>query len=144
MTPPLIIRIYNNQKSNLAGGVRCHMDQKTALNASIGALVLLTATSLPGTSLLAGGIAGYLEANVPRTGARVGIVAGGIALAALHLPRFILRLNEAINNDIVHYLWVGLGHPVINGVFPYLVLPLLGGAIGAYIRAETSTNKASQ
>lgn len=55
------------------------MLKKTALNASIGTIVLFFAGS-PAVSLAAGALAGYLESNSPRYGAHVGGIAGTVAL----------------------------------------------------------------
>ncbi|WP_135306117.1 hypothetical protein [Haloarcula amylovorans] len=117
------------------------MDRKSALNTSIGTIILVVVASAPGVSLLAGGIAGYLESKNPRIGARIGIIAGAAALGIMLLFSMVVEIREAFNHGIAHYLWIGLGHPAINGIISFLVLPLLGGAIGAYIRAETSSNQ---
>ncbi|GGO02422.1 DUF5518 domain-containing protein [Haloarcula pellucida] len=117
------------------------MERKSVLNTSIGTIILVVAASAPGISLLAGGIAGYLESKNPRSGARIGITAGAVALGLMLLFSMVVEIGEAFDHGIAHYLWTGLGHPAINGIISFLILPLLGGAIGAYIRAETSSNQ---
>lgn len=117
------------------------MERKTALNTSIGTIILLSAMNVPGVSLLAGGIAGYLESKTPQIGARVGITAGAVALGFMLILSMIREVREALDHGIAHYLWVSLGSPAIDGIVPFLLLPLLGGAIGAYIRAETSSDQ---
>jgi hypothetical protein len=116
------------------------MKLKALLNTSIGTLILVSAASVPGASLLAGGMAGYLESRTPRVGARLGVLAGAVALAVTLMFSMVRKIPEATDHGITHYLWVGLGVPAIDGIMPFLVWPLLGGAIGAYIRSETSSN----
>jgi hypothetical protein len=116
------------------------MERKTLLNASIGTLILVSAASVPGASLLAGGVAGYLESRTPMIGARIGIVAGVVALAVMLISSMVRKIPEASDHGIAHYIWVGLGVPAIDGIMPFIVWPLLGGAIGAYIRSETASN----
>ena len=118
------------------------MERKTALNTSIGAIILLSAMTIPGVSLLAGGIAGYLESKTPRTGASVGIAAGTVVLGFKLISSMFQEFQEALDHGIAHYLWVGLGYPASRGIVPFLLLPLISGAIGAYIRAETSVTPA--
>ena len=117
------------------------MERKSALNTSIGTIILLVAASVPGVSLLAGGIAGYLESKRPRVGARIGVIAGAVALGLTLIVSMTREFREAFDHGIAHYLWVGLGFPAIDGITSFLILPLLGGAIGAYIRAETAANQ---
>lgn len=118
----------------------CRMKRKTLLNASIGTLILVTTPSFPSVSLLAGGMAGYLESKTPRVGARIGTIAGAVALAVVLISSMLREILAAFDHGIAHYLWVGLGSPATNGILSFIVWPLLGGAIGAYIRSETASN----
>ena len=115
------------------------MENKTALNAAIGTIVLFFASGSPTISLAAGGLAGYLESKNPRYGGRVGVVAGAVALVLVLFLSLLRNYREAVDHGISHYLWVGAGVPAIEGVMPFLVLPLVGGAIGSYVRAETDS-----
>lgn len=115
------------------------MERKFVLNASIGTIILLVASGGLGISLLAGGVAGYLESRNPRAGARIGVTTGAVALGLMLIFSMVREIHEAFDIGIAHYLWVGLGHPATDGILPFLVLPLVGGAIGAYIRAETTS-----
>ena len=115
------------------------MGNKTALNAAIGILVLFFASGGPAISLAAGGLVGYLESKNPRYGGRVGVIAGAGALVPVLILSLIRNYPEAVDHGISHYLWVGAGVPAIGGVMPFLVLPLVGGTIGSYVRAETDS-----
>lgn len=113
------------------------MRKETAINISIGTLILLISSGGPTISLAAGGLAGYLESNNPRKGTRVGVIAGAVALVLVLILSLIRNYQEAVDHGISHYLWISSGYPAIQGIMPFLVLPMVGGAIGAYIRKET-------
>lgn len=114
------------------------MNQSTKEHLVVGAIVSLVFVNLPGGPFLGGGLAGYLEGTDRRSGARVGVLAGAVAL--LVRSAFSLwetPLQEATDHGIAHFLWTGLGTPALQGIVPLLVLPLVGGAVGAYVRHET-------
>lgn len=115
------------------------MNRKTKEHVVVGAIVSFVFVNLPGGPLLGGGVAGYLEDADLRAGARVGGLAGVVALAvSVALSVGGTPISEATDHGITHFLWIGLGSPALDGLLPLVVLPLVGGGIGAYIRRETT------
>ena len=114
------------------------MDSQTRGNVVAGAIVSLVFVPYPGVPLLGGALAGYLEGEGLRSGVRVGLLTGllalGASLALAALP-WVPRLTAGALADP---LWEGVIHPLSEGVVPLLVLPLVGGGVGAHVRRATA------
>jgi membrane glycosyltransferase len=118
------------------------MERNELRTAAIGAVVTIALSFTGFSALLGGGVAGYLQREPPKRGARVGAISGGIAV----LPVLLVLLFGVV---------LLLGQPSALGIpggaelaFVLLVLfPLLfgwiiglsavGGFLGAYVRSET-------
>lgn len=113
------------------------MDSQTKGNVVVGAIVSFVFVGYSGAPLIGGALAGYLEGSDLRAGSRVGVMAGLVALAAL----FVLSVGNALldvpNFELMDILWDGILDPAREGFVPLVVLPLIGGGIGAYVRRET-------
>ena len=114
----------------------------TWINAVVGAVITIGLSFTGFSPLLGGGVAGYLQAESPASGAKVGAISGGIAAVPLVT---ILVLGFAL------FAAVPAGPGGVPGGVALLViflvlLPLLllwfvglsaaGGYVGAYIHAE--------
>ena len=114
------------------------MDSKSTGHVVVGAIVSFVFLAYPGGPFLGGGLAGYLEGKEVSSGIRVGVTAGIVVLAAsmvLSAGDVLLGIDEFGFADL---LWDGIYHPVREGMVPLVVLPLIGGGIGAYVRGETT------
>jgi len=105
----------------------------TTVNALAGAaLTVLTATAVPLSPVVGGGLAGYLEAGEERDGLRAGLLAGGVAapLLLIALFLFLAPLLRAVG-ELSEPGTVGV---VVPAVTMYVLgLSALGGYLGARI-----------
>lgn len=60
-------------------------NEKTLFNAAIGAVVTIGLSFTGVSPLLGGGVAGYLQGESPKRGARIGAISGALAVAPLFL-----------------------------------------------------------
>jgi len=115
-------------------------------NAAIGAVVTIVLSFTGFSALLGGGIAGYLQDEPPKRGARTGAVSGGIAVLPMLLVLvlgFVLYLGQPTA------LGVGGGLNLI--VILFVMFPLLfgwiiglsavGGYLGGYLRSESGARR---
>lgn len=112
------------------------MDSQTTRHAVVGAIVSFVFLGYAGAPFVGGGLAGYLDDQDLQSGLRVGAVAGILTVAAviaLAVPDALLRGGDLSSMDM---LWEGVLDPVLEGV-PVVILSLLGGGVGAYVRRET-------
>jgi hypothetical protein len=120
------------------------MDQttKTTLkNAAIGAVVTVGLSPTGFSALLGGGIAGYLQRESPKRGARIGAISGALA----SLPVLLVLVLGA---GLFFLPSTQFGVPgglelaiVLFVMFPLLFLwtiglSAVGGYLGAYLRAD--------
>ncbi len=114
----------------------------TLLNALIGAVVSVILAFLPFSTVLGGGVAGYLQKGSRNEGLRVGAISGAIAL----IPIFLIG---SVFGGFFFLSMLGLGPRGLLGFgFLFLVvlvilvvytvaLAAVGGYLGAYIANET-------
>jgi hypothetical protein len=107
----------------------------TGINALLGGLVGIVLAFLPFSTILGGGVAGYLQGSDPKAGLRVGTLAGLVML----LP-FVLIMFFAL------FLLGFAGVPRAIGIVGVLALVFvavytiglgaLGGYLGVYVKNE--------
>jgi hypothetical protein len=114
------------------------MDSQTRGNVVAGAIVSLVFVPYPGVPLLGGALAGYLEGEGPRWGVRVGLLTGLVALGVSIALAALPRIPVVTAGGFVDPLWEGFIHPLSEGFVPLLVLPLVGGGVGAHVHRETA------
>ena len=115
---------------------------QTGLNAFIGAVITIGLSFTGFSPLLGGGVAGYLQAQSPRTGAKVGAISGVIATLPV---LFILALGVMF----LPFFGFGPGVPMGGfgfGILALVMVPMLvvwfvilsacGGYVGAYLHSE--------
>ncbi len=114
----------------------------TLLNALIGAVVTVVLAFIPFSTVLGGGVAGYLQKGARNDGLRVGAISGLIAL----VPIFIFG---TLFGGMFMFSMLGLGpRGMLSFGFIFLLglffivlytvaLSALGGYLGAYIATET-------
>jgi hypothetical protein len=110
-------------------------------DAVIGAVVTVVLSFTGFSALLGGGIAGYLQAEPPKRGARVGAISGGIAVLPIVL---VLVLGFVLYLGQPSALGVGGGLNLV--IILFVMFPLLfawviglsavGGYLGGYLRSE--------
>mgnify|MGYP007026970435 CR=1 FL=1 len=115
------------------------MDSQTKGNIVVGAIVSFVFAAYAGGPLIGGALAGYLEDSDLRSGSRVGVMAGIVALiASVVLAVGNLLLGITAGYGLMHIIFAGIFEPIREGIIPLVVLPLVGGGIGAYMRRETA------
>ena len=114
----------------------------TFLNALIGAVVSVVLAFLPFSTVLGGGVAGYLQKGPRDEGLRVGAISGLIAM----VPMFLFA---TLFGGMFFFSMLGLGPRGLMGMsFIFLIgllflvlyvvaLSAVGGYLGAYIATET-------
>ena len=112
------------------------MDSHTRGHVVVGAIVSFVFVAYSGGPFVGGALAGYLEGSDVRSGFRVGVLAGSVALAA----SLVLAIGDTLLGvaafDLMDVLWEGVLDPAQDGIVPLVLLPLVGGGIGAYVRRE--------
>lgn len=117
------------------------MERTELRNAAVGAVVTIVLSFTGFSAVLGGGIAGYLQAEPPRRGARVGAISGGIAVVPILLvllAGFVLVLGQpsALGAGGVELAFVLL--VLFPLLFAWIVgLSALGGYLGASLRPES-------
>lgn len=113
----------------------------TLLNALIGAVVSVVLAFLPFSTVLGGGVAGYLQNEPRKEGLRVGAISGAIAM----IPIFLF---VSLFGGMFFFSMLGLGPRGLLGMsFIFIIgllflvlytvaLAALGGYLGAYIARE--------
>ena len=111
-----------------------NMDKRTKGNIVVGAIVSFVFAAYAGGPLIGGAIAGYLEGSDLRWGIRVGAMAGIV----VWIVSFVLTVENTLLGTEPYYGARSLLYGTLTrGIVPHVVLPLVGGGIGAYIRRET-------
>jgi len=119
------------------------MVERTELrNAAIGAVVTIALSFTGFSALFGGGVAGYLQREPPKRGARVGAISGAIAIVPVLLVLlfgFVLILGQPSALGIPGGAELAI---ILLVMFPLLFawiigLSAVGGFLGAYVRSET-------
>lgn len=107
-------------------------------NAALGSIVTLVLSFMAFSPLLGGGVAGWLQRESPKRGAKVGAISGAIALVPLmviiFLGLFVMMLPGGFGPSALLLLVLFVGLPLL-GLW-VLGLSTLGGYLGAYLREE--------
>mgnify|MGYP006280767229 CR=1 FL=1 len=113
------------------------MNNKTKEHVVVGAIVSFVFVAYSGGPFVGGALAGYLEGSDLRSGVRVGALAGSVALAA----SVVLAIGETVLGitplTLMGILSGDVYTTVQYGIGPLVLVPLVGGGIGAYVRRET-------
>ena len=113
------------------------MDSQTKGHVAVGAIVSFVFLPYSGVPLLGGALAGYLEGADLRSGAAVGVMAGFLALAVVLAFSVVDILLGVSSFGLTEILYDGIYWPIRRAIVPLVVLPLIGGGIGAHVRRET-------
>lgn len=131
-------------------GTAADRERSAVVNALVGAAVTVVLTFLPFSSVLGGAVAGYLQGGDAGDGLRVGALSGVIATLPLVLLFAVVGLAVAagavasvgfLGVDVGWLLALGGAVVLVGFLFSmvYLVgLSALGGAVGAYVRADVA------
>ena len=124
-------------------------ERSQAVNALIGAAVTIVLTFIPFSSVLGGGVAGYLEGGEFRDGVRVGTLAGLFAAVPVLILFFFV-------GSIISFGLMGMGGGrmlAAGGAFAvfaflfvliYLIgLSALGGGVGAVVKGDADVDPAA-
>lgn len=113
----------------------------TLLNAAIGAVVTVVLSFTGFSPLLGGGVAGYLQRESRRSGAKVGAISGAIAFVPF-LFFVVLIFGFVLAGGLMHGLPGGAELLVVLFIlFPFFIawnvgLGALGGYLGTFLREE--------
>lgn len=136
-----IQRIISSHKS--IGSYRATMTEQNGwIHATIGAVITVVFSFTGFSPLLGGGVAGYLHGGSHKRGARIGAIAGAIALlpAFLMLALIATAFMAFAATDVVFH--GGIELLIIFGImFPFMILwvvglSAVGGYLGAYLKSE--------
>ncbi|WP_440764786.1 DUF5518 domain-containing protein [Natronorubrum sp. DTA7] len=108
----------------------------TIFNALVGGAAGIVLSFVPGSTLLGGGVAGYLEGGQPADGLRVGALAGLVMLVPFVFFGFLASV-----------LFLGVGGSALGfgalfvvflvfGAFYTVGLSILGAVLGIYVKNE--------
>lgn len=122
-----------------SGGERA---TSTLLNALIGGVVGVLLSFIPFSTVLGGGVAGYLEGGDWKSGGKVGAIAGLIVFVpllfvGLAVVVFIpVTASAEAGFGVQLALWVSLLVLVLLAVLYTIGLSALGGVLGVYAKNE--------
>ena len=111
-------------------------DPNTTFNALVGGAAGIVLSFVPGSTLLGGGVAGYLEGGQPADGLRVGALAGLVMLVPFVFFGFLAS---------IFFLGAGSSAPAFGALFVvFLVfgalytvgLSIVGAVLGIYVKNE--------
>lgn len=120
------------------------VDQKhapnTLLNALIGGIVGVVLSFIPFSTVLGGGVAGYLEGGDYGSGAKVGALAGLVAFLPfvfiLGIVLFFVPVISVPDAGVQLALWVSLLLIALLAAVYAVGLSLVGGILGVYVKEE--------
>ena len=112
----------------------------TVLNGLIGGVVAIVLAFVPFSTVLGGGVAGYLEGGNYAAGAKVGAVAGIVAFVPLILvlgaALFFVPVVAVPGPRAQLALWVIVLVSVLATAAYAVGLSVIGGVLGAYLKSE--------
>lgn len=112
----------------------------TLLNGLIGGIVGVLLSFIPFSTVLGGGVAGYLEGGDSASGAKVGAIAGLIAFIPfvfiLGIVLFLVPVIAMPSVGVQLALWVSILFIVVFAALYTFGLSILGGIIGVYVKEE--------
>ncbi|WP_137288270.1 DUF5518 domain-containing protein [Natronorubrum halophilum] len=116
-------------------GTESNDDSNTVFNALLGGLAGIVLSFLPGSTLLGGAIAGYLEGGDPADGLRVGALAGVVMLVPFVVFGFLASMFFLGVGSSVSMFGVVLLAVLVVAVYA-VGLSILGAVFGIYVRNE--------
>lgn len=111
----------------------------TLLNALIGGIVGVVLSFIPFSTVLGGGVAGYLEGGNSMSGATVGALAGLIAFVPFVFVLGVVLIFVPVILPVARVdfaLWVGLLLLVLFVALYTIGLSIIGGVAGVYVKEE--------
>lgn len=112
----------------------------TLLNALIGGVLGIVVSFVPFSTVLGGGVAGYLEGGDSRSGARVGALAGLVAFVPLVLVIGVLFVFIPVtggpNAEIPAGFWLVVVLVLLLTAVYSVGLSAFGGVLGVYVKNE--------
>lgn len=112
----------------------------TFLNALVGGLVGILLSFIPFSTVLGGGVAGYLEGGDSASGAKVGALAGLISfipfVLILGVVLFFVPVIATPDAGVQVALWVSILLLVLFAALYTIGLSIVGGVVGVYLKEE--------
>jgi hypothetical protein len=118
-------------------------NKNTWINAAIGALITITLSFTGFSPLLGGGVAGYLQRETPKRGAKVGAISGAIATIPVVL---VMCLGLLLYAGVPAASFGAPGGLELAIIFLFM-LPMIalwfvglsaaGGYLGGYLRTDS-------
>lgn len=112
----------------------------TFLNAFIGGIIGVVLSFIPFSTVLGGGVAGYLEGGEYGDGAKVGALAGLVALVPfvfiLAVGLAVVPVVSAPGAGVQFALWVSVLLIGLVAAIYTIGFSLLGGILGVYLKNE--------
>jgi uncharacterized membrane protein len=112
----------------------------TLLNALLGGIVGVVLSFIPFSTVLGGGVAGYLEGGSSTAGAKVGALAGLIAfIPFVFILGIVLLFVPVIATPgprIQLALWVSILLILLFAALYTIGLSIIGGVAGVYVKEE--------
>ncbi len=110
----------------------------TLLNAFIGGIAGVVLSFIPFSTVLGGGIAGYLEGGDSRSGAKVGAIAGLVALVPFVFILGIVLVFVPVTSGagVQLTLWVSVLLIILFAAVYTVGFSTLGGVLGVYVKEE--------
>lgn len=112
----------------------------TLLNALIGGIAGIVLSFIPFSTVLGGGIAGYLEGGDSAAGAKVGAIAGLVAFVPLvFILGIVLVFVPVVSGPspgVQLALWVSILVIVLLVALYTIGLGIVGGILGVYVKED--------
>jgi hypothetical protein len=112
----------------------------TLLNGLIGGITGVLLSFIPFSTVLGGGVAGYLEGGDSASGAKVGAIAGLIAfipfVVILGVVLVFVPVVSTSGAGVQVALWVSLLLIVLLAAVYTIGLGIIGGIVGVYVKEE--------
>ncbi|SDK67967.1 DUF5518 domain-containing protein [Natronorubrum texcoconense] len=128
--PPVDTYGTDSDETELASGFG------TPLNALIGGAAGIVLSFVPGSTLLGGGVAGYLEGGQPADGLRVGALAGLVMLVPFVFFGFLASIFFLGAGGSAPGLGVFFVIVLVFGALYTVGLSIVGAVLGIYVKNE--------